>query len=250
MECQEALECLEQDADEALGASGSRTLNAHLAECAGCHAAREHLHALRSAVRARATYFSAPASLRQRVGNRLEQDTPLPIRRIVLPAWAFAGALAGVAVLAVALTLTLGAPSRRDQLAQEVVASHVRSLMENHLADVASSDQHTVKPWFSGRLDYSPPVRDLASEGFPLVGARMDYVDQRPVAALVYQRQRHRINVFVWPTARAPTVAGSANIKGYNAIEWTHAGMAFWAVSDLNGQELARLKDLLSESGG
>jgi anti-sigma factor RsiW len=167
-----------------------------------------------------------------------------------MPWWGFAASVVGATALAAALTLAVTLPSRQDQLGQEVVASHIRSLMENHLADVASSDQHTVKPWFSGKLDFSPPVHDFAGEGFPLLGGRLEYLGGRPVAALVYQRRQHRINVFVWPAAHGPAAGRSLTINGYNAVEWTHAGMIFWAVSDVNGQDLLQLKDLLQQQVG
>jgi hypothetical protein len=122
---------------------------------------------------------------------------------------------------------------RGPDIGDQVVASHIRALQASHLVDVASSDQHTVKPWFDGRLDYAPPLRDLAAQGFPLEGGRLDYVDGRPVSALVYRRARHAINLFVWPAAshreREPS---SRVVNGYNIVRWSEGDMAFWAVSD------------------
>jgi len=126
-----------------------------------------------------------------------------------------------------------------EHVLQDVIAGHVRSLMANHLTDVLSADQHTVKPWFEGHVDFAPPVPDLTAQGFPLVGGRLDYLDKRPVAALVYRRQQHAINLFVWPALPGVTQpASTVTHHGYNLVQWTIAGMTYWAVSTLNAQEM------------
>jgi len=126
-----------------------------------------------------------------------------------------------------------------EHVLQDVIAGHVRSLMANHLTDVLSADQHTVKPWFEGQVDFAPPVPALTAQGFPLVGGRLDYLDNRPVAALVYRRQQHVINLFVWPTPLgAARPASTVTRHGYNLVQWTTAGMTYWAISTLNAQEM------------
>jgi anti-sigma factor RsiW len=130
-------------------------------------------------------------------------------------------------------------------LEQEVVDAHVRSLLAAHLFDVPSSDRHTVKPWFAGKLDFSPSVPDLATQGFELAGGRLDYLGHRTVASLVYRRRQHVINVFVWPTTAADHAPRAGERNGYNVVEQVHSGMAYWLVSDLNRNELEQLAALL-----
>jgi anti-sigma factor RsiW len=188
---------------------------------------------------------SAPAA------SRATAPTPVATaRKRPMFSWEFlavAASLALVAVMAVRFTLRPENPSPDDELlAQEVLASHVRSLMVNHLTDVPSTDQHTVKPWFDGKLDFSPPVDNLSAQGFPLVGGRLDYLAARPVAALVYQRRKHFINLFIWPSA-GQTAEKAVMRQGYNLIHWTRAGMAYWAVSDLNYSELTEFVRLIQD---
>jgi anti-sigma factor RsiW len=134
-------------------------------------------------------------------------------------------------------------------MAEEVVSSHVRSLMASHLVDVSSSDRHVVKPWFAGKLDFSPSVVDLIDHGFPLIGGRLDYLDKRPVAAVVYQRREHVINLFIRPAAHdADAVRTPVTTQGYHLLSWTRAGMTYVAVSDLNTNELLEFVRLVQAS--
>ena len=200
------------------------------------------------------TPYKAPPGLERRIRHMLAQETRGPglpgrmraaARRWLprrLPGWLSAGASFACGLLVAFSVLTYRADLRGDaDVEQQVVAAHVRSLLADHLMDVASTDQHTVKPWFTGKLDFAPPVVDLASAGFPLVGGRLDYVDHRTVAALVYRHGGHVINVFAMPArdGRA-TAAVSAVRQGFQLAQWQAGGMRFWAVSDMAREEMDR----------
>lgn len=241
--------------DAELDANQSLEMEAHLAGCPDCRQELANQRVLRRALAAPDLYYRADPALRRRIRDKLKAaahaETPLSSR------WFPWSAAVAAAVVLFAVGIVVGLQLRGTQpgtntqlLASEVVAANVRSLMANHLTDVLSSDQHTVKPWFDGKLDFSPPVKDLAAQGFPLVGGRLDYLGRRPVAALVYKRHLHDINVFVWPVAGPEALpAGSSSHDGYNVIHWTVGGMNFWAVSDLNPQELDEFVRLLQQPG-
>jgi anti-sigma factor RsiW len=245
MSCEETRLLLEACVDGELDAIRTLRVEEHTEGCPECRSRYDGHKTLHQAIQSQAHYFEAPAHLHARVQNALREaarDQKMASATPAWPGWRYAAIAAGVAVLAIitaTLVMLLKRPSASELLAQQVVASHIRSLMANHLMDVASSDQHTVKPWFNGRLDFAPVVKDLASEGFPLAGGRLDYLAGRPVAALLYKRHQHTINLFQWPSPVSEPNAKTFTIKGYHAIRWAQSGMAYWAVSDLNPAELA-----------
>ncbi|WLI91145.1 anti-sigma factor [Massilia sp. R2A-15] len=242
MECKHSQEWMSAYLDEELEASTRVQVEIHLAGCAQCAQTLAQLQALRTRLAGHAMRYAAPAHMQERIHTAIRaqrQDRPVHTVKPWRWNWLAAGA-AGVAATALVLIAAWNLPIRQrgDLLAQEVAASHIRSLMPNHLADIVSTDQHTVKPWFAGKLDFSPPVIDLAQQGYPLIGGRLDFLDQRPVASIVYQYRKHILNLYVWPAA-APDMAPQASSRqGFQLLRWRQGGMQFFAVSDLNPQQM------------
>jgi anti-sigma factor RsiW len=252
VDCINAQKLLDSYADRELDPVHSMEIENHLRECAGCSERYESHQLLRSRLSNTALYFEAPADLEGKIQSSLRRSAgakAAPRARV----WRWLNAAVPVAVAAIVILIVvpfLRGPSTDELLGREIVSSHVRSLMADHLADVASSDEHTVKPWFTGKLNFSPAVVDLKNQGFPLVGGRLDYIDNKPVAALVYQRQKHFINLFVWPAGSdADADTKKISRQGYNLFHWNKAGMTYWAVSDLNIAELQEFARLVRVQG-
>lgn len=228
-------------------------LEQHLVQCAGCAEELADIQRLRRLASQPDVTWRAPDDLKRRILDSIvgesrqnRQYMKMPTRLIdVIRRWSF---LPSFAALAASLWLFYSAPSSELALQDQIVASHVRSLLANHLVDVPTSNQHTIRPWFNGKLDFAPPVSDLAAEGFPLVGARMDYIDNRVVAALVYRRHGHVLNLFIWNGHEAASRAASHT--GYNFASWTTDGLVFWVVSDIAASDLQRFEALLRERRG
>jgi anti-sigma factor RsiW len=248
MNCTETHPLLHAYADGELDLMRSLDVERHLGTCAACAAARQSLLSLRTLLRQSDLAYRAPQLLRDRLryAVALPGNEAQPRRRESRPwPWQWLAAWAAAAALLVLLLRPAGV-SVNERLTDDVIAGHVRSLMAGHLTDVASSDQHTVKPWFNGKLPFSPLTIDLEAGGFPLVGGRLDYLENHAVAALVYQHRKHLINLFTWPSSRiASTAEDFRTHQGYNVIHWSQGDMEYQAVSDMNQGDLRDFARLL-----
>lgn len=243
--------------DGELDAAHSLQVERHIAACAHCAAQLESLQALKQRIGQKGVQWRTPEHVRAQVLAAISREAAIQARSSArqndnrfsvlgfVRQWLFVPSLAA---LAASLFLVLAPLSDRASVADEVLAGHVRSLLVDHLTDVATSDRHTVKPWFNGKIDFSPPVVDLAQGGFPLQGGRVDYIGGRVVAALVYKRQSHVINLFVWPATAATNamLPTTASRDGYNIANWNAGGLTFWAVSDVNADDLTRFREAFS----
>ncbi len=248
MNCGEIDELIHGHLDGELDLTRSLEIERHIAACPSCSRTRADYQSMHQAIAGGSLYFESPLDLRRNLHSALRRahraeagGSRLFWRwRFVLPS------LAAVA-LTVVLVLVLGVPPNTETLAaQDAVSAHVRSLMPGHLVDIPSSDQHTVKPWFNGKVDFSPTVKDLGVQGFVLIGGRLDFVGGRTVAAIVYQRRKHLINLFIWPaTGSRDSAERSFERHGYNLVRWISSGMEYWAVSDINAEDLRQFAALL-----
>jgi anti-sigma factor RsiW len=238
--------------DGELDAAHAAEVEAHVNGCTACAKARDDALALRAALRTAALRAKAPDSLLTRLDAAVSAGSvPVrlrPVRRRSLDRmfWGFGGAGAVLAACAVLAVVAVPAMQTAD-LEHQIVSSHVRSQQAGHLIDVATSDQHVVKPWFGGKVDFSPPVVDLADQGFPMVGGRLDYIGQRTVAAVVYRRGLHVINLFIWPDGPAHLPEEAQPGDGYTLLHWARGGMTYWAVSDVNEADLRTFCRLLQK---
>jgi len=249
MQCKEAHETLSALLDHELADEQQHAAKAHIAGCSLCAEVARDYRRIGDDLRAVAR-VAAPVDLAHKVRARLASEAQLR-QRSQRVAWGRLAQYAATLILVAGLSGLLGWQLARSsfeqhRLERDVVAAHVRSLLQDSTVQVASSESHTVKPWFNGRIEFAPTVKDLTAEGFPLVGGRLEYIDNRRIAALVYKRRRHVINVFMWPAeGEARAAPKAAVLQGYNTLSWTAGGITFWAVSDLNAKELADLQGLL-----
>lgn len=255
MNCDDIRALLAARADGELGAADSLRMETHLGTCAACTdiAARHDgvVRALRQGLRAPALYMKAPAGLNERVLRAVQAEAgarPEPVatrapRRaessrqrlahwLITPSLGLGLGAGALAAVALGVGVLVGRPDTAALTAHDITASHVRALLGARETDVLSSDRHTVKPWFNGRIDYAPPVTDLAARGFPLIGGRLDYIDGRPVAVLVYRASQHPVDLYVRPEAGRDTEPAVRTERGYQLVVWRSAGMGYWAITD------------------
>jgi len=252
LSCEQTRPLLSAYFDRELDVAKSLEIEGHLRECTRCAAVVQQHEALHGAVSAAALVFAPPRDLEWRLRKAVRREAK-PRSLSVLRPWRWA-ALPAAATLLVAfswsMALNRGGPSADDLLLAELVSGHVRSLQVVHLVDVTTSDQHTVKPWFNGKVDFAPPVADFKASGFPLVGGRVDYVAGRPTAVLVYTRNQHIVNVFIWPAGKGEGQARrNATYQGYHLSRWSESGLTCWAVSDVNSTDMETLAHLFLEAG-
>jgi mycothiol system anti-sigma-R factor len=276
MNCEEAINLMDGYVDGELDPVTNQEIERHLRDCRGCEQAYEAQRALVRAIGSTAPYYKAPAELRQRIQSSLRNEIGakatqngrqgsqllvarkhqepravlfgIPWNSLSLAGLSLAAAIIFAAIMFSNLAPRLRAPNADEFLATQLIASHVRSLMASHLTDVASSDQHTVKPWLDAKLDFAPPVVDLTNKGFPLIGGRLDYLDNRPVAALIYHRRQHFINLFIWPAApNADKMPKTLTRDGYQLLHWDSSPFNYWAVSDVSEADLQAFKQAFEE---
>lgn len=245
--CEDKRLLLQALLDGELDAANAIAVEQHVKTCAGCREALQAAQAVREAVRAPGVGYEAPEAFRRRLRIALDAEAHQSRRapqRALGRRWSGWGAVGAGGVAACALVVVGVQQTRAPPLAGELVSDHVRSMLATHLTDVATSNRHVVKPWFDGKVAFAPTVVDFADKGFPLVGGRLDYVRGQRAAALVYRRDLHVINVFVWPASPADRLEAGGARDGYNLVHWTQGGLNYWAVSDVEPAQLRQLRDL------
>jgi anti-sigma factor RsiW len=247
MNCQDIRKLLDSYFDGELDLVYRLDIDGHLRRCNGCTETLKTYQEVRHGIQASTIYYEAPAELKASIRISVHDTTKADVswRRVdsaQQTRWfAIASSIAAVTITtAIVLTALLGS-SANEVLATEVLDAHLRSMMREHLVDVSSSDQDEVKPWFGGKLDFVPPVRDLTDQGFSLMGGRLEYLNRRPVAALVFRHSQHTINLFVWPASRPDTSIHTSTIQGYSLVHCSRLGVTYWAISDLNSGALREL---------
>ena len=251
MRCDEIRPRLDAFIDGELDETEGTLFHEHLADCPECGPEIAALERLRAGIRQQAPVYRAPPALRSQIRTAIRREAAASSRSTKMaPGWlAYAASILIAVAVGSGGTWLISGEHQQDTIADEVIDSHLRSLLADHLTDVASSDSHTVKPWFAGRTELSPPGVDLAAQGFPLIGGRLDLVEGKPVPALVYRAGKHVINVFVLP-ARAGDHAATVARRGYTLRHWTEGDLGYWAVSDAGPDEFAKFEHTFRSATG
>lgn len=248
MNCNEAMQLLDAYVDGELDLTRQLDMETHLADCASCKEAAERIAHQRLIVRMNMPVYKAPPKLRSKIRATIRKEAKVPFEWLTVYDRSLAYAAAFIVLsCALAWTWFTFAPAKDNQLIAEAVSNHSRSLMVSHLVDCASADQHTVRPWFNGKLDYSPPVVDLAQAGYALVGGRIDILEKRPVAAIVYQRGKHVINLFIWPATNRKIDLDVQSDRGYHFCGWNEGGMNYFCIGEISPADLEAFEDEVRE---
>jgi anti-sigma factor RsiW len=252
MNCRDAEPLLHARLDDELDVAGAIHVDRHLSECRACAAQYAALQNLKHQIAAAEPAYALPPRLERKLASRLISQEPLLARLWSRP-WQSAVALAGAAACIAALVIFLPMMRTADgtnAIAAEILDNHLRALQPGHLFDVESSDQHTVKPWFQGKTDFSPPVPDLTNDGFVLVGGRLEVIHQQPAAAIVYRRRQHVISLYVLPSPGGEAKPALQDLDGYHLLRWSHDNMSYWAVSDVASADLHDFASLIDQARG
>ena len=247
MTCQETHEILDGYFDGELDFVYRLDIDGHFRRCTDCAETLKTYQELRHGIQASTMYYKVPAELKASIRSSFQDTGKAEVfwRRLnrygKTPWFAIAASIVAIAVAAAIVLTALSGSSATEVIATEVLDAHLRSMMRDHLVDISSSDQDALKPWFAGKLDFVPPVRDLSAQGFSLVGGRLEYLNRHPVAAMVFRHGQHTINLFVWPASRPDTSIHTSTIQGYSLVHCSWLGVTYWAISDLNPSELREL---------
>ncbi|HEY0268112.1 MAG TPA: anti-sigma factor [Methyloradius sp.] len=237
--------------DKELSISETVAFEQHLNDCIECQSEYKNQLAINELIKHNAEYFSATPQFIKQLKTILPEPASIKEPSKVwhfswrIPSFSTSALMASMVAIIWSTAIYLAVPTAQDRVISELISSHVRSMQVDHLSDVISTDKHTVKPWFNGKLDFSPEVTDFATQGFPLEGGRLDYINGKTVAAIVYRYKKHPINVYIWPSNNKDLVAQKSNSHGYHLIHWITAGMEYWAVSDLAADELMIFANIL-----
>jgi len=252
MNCRDAEPLLHARLDNELDVAGAITVDRHLSECRACAAQYAALQNLKQEIAAAQPAYALPSKLERRLASRFTSQKTLLARSWSGP-WPSALALVGAAACLAALIIfspVIWTPNGTNAVATEILDNHLRALQPGHLIDVESSDQHTVKPWFQGKTDFSPPVPDLTNDGFVLVGGRLEVIHQQPTAAIVYKRRQHVISLYVSPSLGGEATPALQDLGGYHLLHWSQDRMSYWAVSDVASADLRDFANLIDQTKG